>query len=243
MYFWEDGTAGYFLKYKERGHPPLCAGMMNVGTLVMWHCHRKNGKHFICEEDRSPKEVTRTQSVTFRQHGLQPHEPSNSPANFTHIVCPSGHWTHEFMACDAQSACWQLDKLRQICQSDKRRAVTSFCQPPLSTLFTCRNDVEHVPYSLVCDHSQDCLDSSDEDFCVHPPCSGSELFECTNKQVGSLRERERLSYVLLTMKSLFMVHGFSLNIFHSFHVTLSGLTCFRSLCFVVCAVLKKPQLD
>ena len=38
---------------------------------------------------------------------------------------------------------------------------------------------EMIPFSLVCDHSSQCLDQSDEEFCVYPPCLG---FSCVNKQ-------------------------------------------------------------
>ncbi|XP_070206294.1 G-protein coupled receptor GRL101-like [Littorina saxatilis] len=37
---------------------------------------------------------------------------------------------------------------------------------------------QRVPYSLVCDHRQQCADSSDETFCVFAPCSGSDPLQC-----------------------------------------------------------------
>nr|KAG5710971.1 hypothetical protein BaRGS_013705 [Batillaria attramentaria] len=44
------------------------------------------------------------------------------------------------------------------------------------------NEIEHVPYTLVCDHRSDCKDDSDEDFCVFPPCDPFLQYHCGNKQ-------------------------------------------------------------
>nr|KAG5710982.1 hypothetical protein BaRGS_013716 [Batillaria attramentaria] len=44
------------------------------------------------------------------------------------------------------------------------------------------NEIEHVPYTLVCDHRSDCKDDSDEDFCVFPPCDPFLQYHCGDKQ-------------------------------------------------------------
>ena len=138
--------------------------------------------YFLCEEDETPEQTYTSQNGAPGRRRIVLSQLSNSSAPVPHVICPSGHWTHELLACDVKSACWQHG---QPGDSSGRgtRSMTSLCQSPLSVLFTCRNGVGHVPYSLVCDHSQDCLDFSDEDFCVHPSCSGSWQFECVSKQV------------------------------------------------------------
>ncbi|XP_070206255.1 G-protein coupled receptor GRL101-like [Littorina saxatilis] len=48
----------------------------------------------------------------------------------------------------------------------------------LPAMFKCSAGSQRVPYSLVCDHRQQCADSSDENFCVFAPCSGSTPLQC-----------------------------------------------------------------
>ena len=49
--------------------------------------------------------------------------------------------------------------------------------------FQCQSETQRVPYSLVCDHRQDCLDGSDETFCTFLPCYLHYQFQRLNKQV------------------------------------------------------------
>ena len=92
--------------------------------------------------------------------------------------------THTFLACDERSSCrseipdvgssvsggsWGFP-FRDDCSA---RRGSGF---PAS--FTCDNGVQRVPYSLLCDHRQDCRDGSDERFCVFPPCQGETPLRC-----------------------------------------------------------------
>ena len=104
------------------------------------------------------------------------------------VVCPRSHWTHSFLACDIMSACWARRDVIKYSQERMTWGIpaSSTCPPPLTSLppyFRCLNDVDHVPYTMVCDYRQDCSDNSDEDFCLFPPCEGSFHFQCHNKQV------------------------------------------------------------
>ena len=172
---------GYFLKYSCG--LPWCATMQRAGAVIKNTCI--HGKSVICERDESPSEVTTSQDDGRRRPGIQLPVPSNSTVHLAQTVCPSGHWTHGFLACDAQSACWQQDSVRQWSKSKTKRNIPSSCKFPFSEMFTCTSGVVRVSYSLVCDHSKDCPDNSDEDFCVHSSCTGAWQFECSNKQVGS----------------------------------------------------------
>ena len=96
--------------------------------------------------------------------------------NSSLITCPDAHVTHTFLACDVESACWALDL-----------STSVSCPAPLTPLppsFTCNNGVQHVPYTLVCDHRSDCSDRSDERFCVFTPCNVTSQFQCRNKEVS-----------------------------------------------------------
>ena len=172
----------HYNRYLRFAWPPSIAVMDRAGTLMIITASHKDPtqKLFLCEKEGRNKTDTSKNGLSGKPQIGMPKSDGDSIA-FPHVACSSGHYTHQFLACDAQSHCMQRGPSGQ--GSGRDDALMSLCMSILSTLFTCRNDVEHVPYSLVCDHSQDCLDSSDEDFCFHPSCSGSRLFECGNKQV------------------------------------------------------------
>ena len=98
--------------------------------------------------------------------------------NSSFSTCPDAHVTHTFLACDVESACWALDF-----------STSVSCPAPLTPLppsFTCNNGVQHVPYTLVCDHRSDCSDRSDERFCSFAPCDVTSQFQCRNKEVSKI---------------------------------------------------------
>ena len=183
MYHWDDKTVGYFLKSQYRILPVTCASIVYAGRVVLKECDKARYRaSAICERDESSSETSTGQKDGPRRPGIQLPVSSNSTVHLAHTVCPSGHWTHVFLTCDTLSACWQQDRQRS--GRKARRNMTSSCHFPFSEMFTCASGVGRVPYSLVCDHSQDCLDNSDEDFCVYRSCNGAWQFECTNKQVS-----------------------------------------------------------
>ncbi|KAL8596878.1 hypothetical protein ACOMHN_060686 [Nucella lapillus] len=100
------------------------------------------------------------------------------------VKCPRGHFTHAFLACDVQNACWQSHQGFSESEIWGVPTMTS-CPAPLTSLspmFACSNGVQHVAYTLVCDYVEQCGDGSDEGFCVFPPCP-PDTFPCgTTKQ-------------------------------------------------------------
>ncbi|KAL8570215.1 hypothetical protein ACOMHN_029915 [Nucella lapillus] len=96
------------------------------------------------------------------------------PIPHNHLTtCPGKHVTHDFLACDVKSNCFDSGfRFDEICRAP---------MTPLPPLFTCTNEMEQVSYTLVCDFRPNCQDSSDEDFCVFPKCTSKE-FDCGNKQ-------------------------------------------------------------
>ena len=200
MYYWDDGTIAYFLGYKKMDRPPSC-GRLSGLFPVIYHCINK-APYFLCEKIETPKEVYRNQNSVSERRGIQLSKAGDLSVSFPHVTCPSGHWTYRFLACDIQSFCLRWHRNSGQISGSESRSLTSLCQSPLSELFTCRNGLEHVPYSLVCDHRQDCLDFSDEDFCVHPSCSSSLQFECSNKQV---RNTPKMVFDTVLCKALNLV--------------------------------------
>ena len=184
MYHWVDGTVGYFLKYQYFPVPTVCAAMQRAGGVLFRDCdYQRLEGAALCEKGEPSSETYVSQNDAPVRSRVQLLVPSNSTVRLAQTICPSKHWTHEFLACDAQSACWQQDSFWQRSASKTRRNMTSSCQFPFSEMFECTHSAGRVPYSLVCDHRQDCPDNSDEDFCVHPSCTSAWQFECSNKQV------------------------------------------------------------
>ena len=201
MYQWEDGTVAYYSRYERYAWPPSCALIEKGGILLMGSvtlAPNPSTKPLLCEKEE-------IEEANDREYGLfliHLNYPDNASLRFNHVVCSSGHYTHKFLACDVQSACRHRDSLGE--NSGVGDAVMDLCRSLVAMLFACRNDVEHVAYSLVCDHSQDCLDSSDEDFCVYPSCSRSGQFECSDKQVRR-KASDRIINSLLTVTRKFSV--------------------------------------
>ena len=163
-----------------------CASVLGANQAFLWHCSRQqHSPDALCEREESSSGTNTSQNDAARRPGIELRLPSNSTVQLPHTVCPSGHWTHEFLACDVQSACWQQDSYRPWSGGKTRGGMTSPCQFPFSEMFTCTSGMVHVPFSLVCDHIQDCSDNSDEHFCVHPSCTETWQFQCYNKAVIS----------------------------------------------------------
>lgn len=130
--------------------------------------YSSNHPDILCEVETHSDENRQSSS------SLLPARPTVSKTRgFRH--CPMGHSTHDFLSCDATSACLvhTYGSVTACLES-----VTSL--PPF---FTCNNGFESVPYTLVCDYRRDCDDNSDEDFCVFPPCDNLKAYDCGNQQV------------------------------------------------------------
>ena len=121
---------------------------------------------YVCEKPVKSEQQIPPQVPTIDQHE---HDQTD-----LHSVCPPGHFTHSFLSCDPQGSCWaRFASSGVICESPLQ---------PSPPNFVCSNEIEQVPYPLVCDHRPDCSDHSDENFCVFPPCSGPS-YHCGKTQV------------------------------------------------------------
>ncbi|KAK7485925.1 hypothetical protein BaRGS_00022792 [Batillaria attramentaria] len=167
---WSDGTIAYMAKYsgKRVGSRSLCGIFDKAkwdleGYLRLSECSERKTRHYLCELDTklSQSEVQKSEIL------LPASTPWTSNSTVRYTECPAGHVTHDFLACNIQSACWSRDDLSASC---------------LAPFFTCKNGAERVPYTFVCDYRSDCSDASDENFCVFPPCRITE-FPCgTSRQ-------------------------------------------------------------
>ena len=142
-------------------------------------------QHVMCEKYVQNEELFHNQSLQFSAVRKLP--AAIALMKQALAVCPEGHVTHSFLACDQQSGCGGT-----VCTFSKRTTVlsevifTAQIPAPKMAVFTCSNDGVTVPYSLVCDFRQDCRDKSDESFCKHPVCGE---FACTNGQCLSSNKK------------------------------------------------------
>ena len=151
-------------------------------------CDEDQNVDFLCEFESSKdveKDLNKASSINIAtSHDKPPPVP--------HVKCPDDHVTHAFLACDAQSACWQRHHYEESevwgVPSAKSCPASMTSLPPM---FTCSSGEQRVSYSMVCDHRLQCGDGSDESFCVFPPCSGSTPLQCGTSSEVDARERER----------------------------------------------------
>ena len=106
----------------------------------------------LCEdkptERRAQKDVS-TQSVQLQSANI------SSSSSIRLGQCSSGHSIQLFVSCEPRSECAPVSE---------STATSSRCP---STLFACEMSRDHVSYTLVCNNRRDCLDGSDETFCVY----------------------------------------------------------------------------
>ncbi|PVD27183.1 hypothetical protein C0Q70_12337 [Pomacea canaliculata] len=90
------------------------------------------------------------------------------------VDCPSGHVTHLFLSCDPKTTCGAAG-LPVYCRTEEGLVKAVETQ-----MFPCDDNLDTLPYSLVCDFRKDCLDGSDENFCKHD--SKCQEFTCNSGQ-------------------------------------------------------------
>jgi hypothetical protein len=167
-------------------------------TLLVYPCtHYKFSSIFLCESKLEAEEYQYLYKLPSLAAGQN--VSLQLPTHMRFVQCPKGHLTHSFLATDLQAFCWTLDGYTQgklsTVQSFQNGEVSSVAKlvsgnnqgemivPPM---FTCNTGEQQVPYTLVCDHRPDCVDASDEDFCVFSACAGGMLACDDGMQVSAV---------------------------------------------------------
>ncbi|KAL8597265.1 hypothetical protein ACOMHN_051576 [Nucella lapillus] len=167
-WLWSDKTLAVFspIVFQEVD-APYCAALKDR-EVTMVTCDRTMDAAFLCETDFTPDHAANDTLIA-----LTP----QSAWRTDHVAtCRHNHTAHTFLACDVSTNCSALSP-------DVVLACSHEFSPPVP-FFTCRNQLEHVPYTLVCDFRSDCCDGSDEDFCHFPACDSKTEYECADgKQV------------------------------------------------------------
>ena len=209
---WSDMTAAYEMasdKLIQRCYRPCCGFV----SLSFWHSRDEvppaivvhNCVHGLDTFELSAFQLCEKDLETAKDGGKEQQALPLAPLNRTitrmygkrMVRCPAGHVMHCFLSIHFNSACWEYDDVM-----DKGQALWQqhpellSCWRPLQAIpvhFVCRGSGHPLPYTLVCDHRQDCWDNTDEEFCVFPPCAGDTPRKCASNQQVSICRQPRAS--------------------------------------------------
>ncbi|KAL8602002.1 hypothetical protein ACOMHN_008493 [Nucella lapillus] len=159
---WQDGQIAYFLNMSS------WKGIPNRQCSALYSMKRRLPPHL--EDDPSTVFSGVFDANRLREKGKHK----------CFLQCPGGHYTRRFLASDVTSNCWARE--RGFSAAELKVSMTPL--PPSMECSTTSS--ERVPFALVCDHRPDCLDNSDEDFCVYPPCELDQL-QCQDKHCIPLK--------------------------------------------------------
>ena len=197
-FIWQDRTVDYavgiviYAIHPEDFEPKCTVLASSKGFLGLIRCKSLSpgtDHGFICQypdESRDQNIQLLTASPSLARINVTTLDHNGNRLRL--VICPSGHATHTFLACDVATKCWAKGRVITSLLPHSWALPTSQSCPakmaPLPPSFLCRSEEQHVPYTLVCDHRPNCLDGSDEKFCTYPPCHGETQFQCLNKQVS-----------------------------------------------------------
>ena len=201
-WMWEDKTVDYYVSLTRfvDATAPVCSTLrQKMGHLTILKCGMKsygNTNKYLCQtsDTESSQHTQLLPPLVSRQTAPMLPEiiamtMGQDRGLWWPVICPARHLTHVFMACDVVTWCWaRRDIAFSLHPQSWALPMASSCpvhpaMKPLPPSFPCRSETRRVPYSLVCNHQRDCLDSSDETFCTFSPCDVQTQFQCLNKQV------------------------------------------------------------
>ena len=191
---WVDGTIFYIanlLIYSRDStiYEPLCVGVAvynQIRTISLRECWYAWCDGFLCERKIKSENSVPSLPVNFPK--LNESFDALPQSHPSLVMCPARHMVHAFLACDAQSSCGVnqspgrcevLTIDSRLKHKDNRHGRTqqgqtndTESQPVHETvvsvdMFQCHEFGGTIPYTLVCDFREDCVDRSDETFCRH----------------------------------------------------------------------------
>ena len=200
---WEDGRIPFHARVFITIEIPFC-GLLTHFYVNMYYgdgedrilfleCDQTFGSiamaPYLCEVGSPDSQSAQPGVRTKHPATWKRWERTNATNSISVIKCPAEHVTHVFLACDKLASCFAGADLAYSSARDSWDVpLAASCAAPLTSLppsFPCATGSQRVPYTLVCDHRGDCLDRSDEDFCLFPPCADGSQRQCgISQQVG-----------------------------------------------------------
>ena len=185
LWQWTDGTIAlyYDFDWHLQFSPTYCAAyhediddnpLLSINALRVIKCDSQLKIDFLCEIPS--KSDLHLQSVQLSDILLpKPVKPASDIQGIVECNDRCAAW--QFLGCDSSSGVRDSEGTPP-CPHDRRDLD--------SLWFQCRDNSGCVPYTLVCDHRQDCADGSDEDFCVVQPCTYTQSACRDGRQVCAL---------------------------------------------------------
>ena len=219
MWQWSDNTTALFLDVMKSTSisSPYCAAFYKKShKFKVIKCDTSKEADYLCEIPKKLDQQSQQQSV------IELPAPAKTAFTLPDMrVCWNLETTKDFLGCKARSG---------IQDSPSTTTCSLYRQDPDIPWFQCRDNKGCAPYTLVCDHRQDCADGSDEDFCVFRPCDWSHFACHSMKQVSILHTGEVINFTffcnhLHVLKSillllLFALLGFCLPFFFALRLLL-----------------------
>ena len=180
------GRRSYLVNLHNEAHQYNLLGY----SVKLWNCRftKQSVNYQLCKYNDKNESAERIRAVSIQS--LTSHQPLS---NSSLITCPLQHLTHSFLACDILSACSAHRTVSYGTDKDDWDLPSYSTCPavmsPLPPSYACASGSGRLPYTFVCDHHQDCRDSSDEEFCVYPDCQGDKALQC-----GSIRQVRVMAY-------------------------------------------------
>ena len=214
---WTDTTTALYYNISKPAlvSPPYCAAFdRHENHLHIIRCDRHPEADYLCEIPSATDQQSQSDIVL--------------PVPVTPAITIPG-----MMECQDQSAAWQFlgcgvssfgraSRGTTPCPHDRRDQD--------SLWFQCRDNGGCVPYTLVCDHRQDCADGSDEDFCVFQPCDETQMACDDKKQVSASLTRSLSS-------PLFYKHSPPAHLYSFFIVKVLTLLFFLSFLLLLLPIV------
>ena len=170
---WVDDRAAFFKDLTNSNNSSIhkCAYyyMSEHNQLFAYRCDDESmGAVYICEFDK-PNSNAPKQPVQFPT--LRNDVNGSQSATAVFYSCSSGEQTHDFMSCDPEGPC-DVEDYVTLCRANDIEVP----------MFECERTFRAIPYTLVCDHVNQCPDYSDESFCQFRLTCPANTFRCHNGQ-------------------------------------------------------------
>ena len=193
MWQWSDNTTALFFDVVKTATipSPYCAALHKYSHIFkVIKCDTLKKADYLCE---IPKKLDHQSQ---QQSGIELPVPAKPAVTLPGMRgCWNLETTKDFLVCEARSG---------IQDSPSTATCPLYRQDSDTPWFQCR-DKGCAPYTLVCDHRQDCADGSDEDFCVFKPSDWSQ-FACHSMNQVSILHGGVINFMFLTNLMFFRNH-------------------------------------